>query len=52
MSSHVVKPIIGIFCAEKELLAYKVKGKDGILADEDSDGKKHSVIENFEYYCM
>ena len=52
MSSHVFKPSIGIFCAEKELLAYKVKGNDGILADEDSDGKKHRVIENFEYYCM
>ena len=35
----LLKPSICIFCAEKELLAYKVKGKDGILADEDSDGK-------------
>lgn len=43
---------ICIFCTEKELLAYKVKGKDGILADEDSDGKLHSVIENIEYYRM
>ena len=51
MSNHVVKPSIFIFCVEKELLAYKVKGKDGILADEDSDGKWLSVIENIDY-CM
>ena len=28
-----------ILFAEKELLTYKMKGKDGILTDEDSDGK-------------
>ena len=36
---------ICIFLAEKELLAYKMKGKDGFLADEESDGKRNSVVE-------
>ena len=29
-----------------------MKGKDGILADEDSDGRLQSVVENTEYYRM
>lgn len=46
--SHIVKPKLCIFCPEKELLAYKVRVKDGILTDEDSDGKRHSVLENID----
>lgn len=46
--SHIVKPKLCIFCPEKELLAYKVRVKDVILTDEDSDGKRHSVLENIE----
>lgn len=39
---------ICIFFAEKELLAYKMKGKDGFLADDNTDGKRNrlGVVEN------
>lgn len=41
---NLIPTICNIFWTEKELLAYKMKGKDGILADEDSDGKQHSIF--------
>lgn len=37
-----------VSCAEKELLAYKMKDKDGILANKDSDsGNRKSFVGNY-----